>query len=240
MSEPAVTEVLILAGGLGTRLREAVPEVPKPLAPAGGRPFLAWLMDYWLGRGAKRFVLSVGHRAGLIRGHFGDEYRGAAVDYVLEDEPLGTGGAVARALATVEWRGTRLLLLNGDTWLTADPAGLARAADRLETPVTLTLAEVPDNQRYGAVETDENGRVTRFGPPAPGRAAWINAGCALLDITEAKRLLRGFPPRFSLEADFLPGLAERGLLGADRQTAAFIDIGIPEDYRRFCEAGKGR
>lgn len=234
MSEP-VTEALILAGGLGTRLRQAVPEAPKPLAPVRGRPFLEWLLDYWLARGVGRFVFSVGYRAEQIRGHFGNEYRGAQLDYVCEEEPLGTGGAVARVLSTISWQKKHFLLLNGDTWLTADPEALAEAADRLQTPVSLVLVEVPDNRRYGAVDADEAGRVKCFGPPTPGRPAWINAGCTLVDAAETRRLLSGFPPRFSLESDFLPGLAERGFLGANRQTAEFIDIGVPDDYHRFVE-----
>ncbi|MDR1535781.1 MAG: nucleotidyltransferase family protein [Planctomycetota bacterium] len=227
------TEALVLAGGLGTRLRSAVPDLPKPLAPVGGRPFLEHLLSHWRRRGIDRFVLSVGYKADLISDHFGTGYLGAAIDYVREEEPLGTGGALALAFRRIAFRGRRILLLNGDTWFPADLEGLLAAADP-ERPVNLVLVRVEANDRYGGVELDGRGGVVRFGLPAEGKPALINAGCYLLNCAKVAAGLAGFPERFSLEADWLAPLAESGKVGGIIQEADFIDIGVPDDYRRFC------
>src|SRR5207237_2019404 len=102
-------EAVVLAGGLGTRLRAAVSDVPKPMAPVGGRPFLERLLDYWIGQGVRRAVLAVGYLHDMIRGHFGDEYRGCAIAYSIEEQPLGTGGALVQSLPLVH--GERFLVL---------------------------------------------------------------------------------------------------------------------------------
>jgi D-glycero-alpha-D-manno-heptose 1-phosphate guanylyltransferase len=226
-------EALILAGGLGTRLRPAVPDLPKPMAPVNGRPFLAILMEYWRRQGIERFVLSVGWMAERIISHFGSAFQGASVEYLREETPLGTGGALALALNAVDWRCGNVLLLNGDTWLTASLPRLTADA-RPELPATLTLLHVARNDRYGGVEPGDQGRVRRFGLPADGGAAFINAGCVLVNAGLARHSLRGFPERFSLENDWLAPLAAQGLVGASVQDAEFVDIGVPEDYRRFC------
>jgi D-sedoheptulose 7-phosphate isomerase len=229
------TEALILAGGLGTRLRTAVPGVPKPMAPVGGRrPFLEHVLDYWLAQGIGRFVLSVGHLADRITGHFGNEYRGAPVGYVIEKEPLGTGGALALAFRQIAWRGESILLLNGDTWLAASLDQLVRDA-RQDLPVTMVLKRVERNDRYGGVELDAAGRITRFGAAADGLPALVNAGCCLLRTEEVKQSLSGLPPKFSLEWDWLAGLVQKGLVGSSLQDADFVDIGVPEDYQLFCQ-----
>ncbi|MDR1519964.1 MAG: nucleotidyltransferase family protein [Planctomycetota bacterium] len=234
------SEALILAGGLGSRLRPAVADVPKPMAPAGSRPFLEYLLDYWLARGIARFVVSVGYLAERIMDHFGSGYRGAQIEYVRETEPLGTGGALALALEKTAWRSGSILLLNGDTWLAASLDRLAADADR-QLPATLVLVRVEANDRYGGVEVDAAGRVVRFGLPADGGPALVNAGCCLLRPEPIQAALAGLPRRFSLERDLLPGLARQGRVAASVQAADFIDIGVAEDYRRFCRefAGAG-
>lgn len=228
-------EAVILAGGQGTRLRGAVPDLPKPMAPVGDRPFLEFVMDYWLARGVGRFILSVGYLAEKIISHFGSGYQGSKVEYVREEEPLGTGGAVAMAFRQTSWQGENLLLINGDTWLTASPDRLARDAKGLSPPptVVLTLVRMEKNDRYGGVSLDGKGRIARFGLPADGAPAWVNAGCCLLRIAAAKESFLALPTRFSLERDWLAPLARSGLVGASPQKADFIDIGVPEDYRRF-------
>ena len=110
-----MTAAIILAGGLGTRLRSAVPDLPKPMAPIGGRPFLDHLLDYWIGQGINRFVLSVGYRHEMIIDHFGNNYKHAELDYVIEQEPMGTGGGFLLAAEKIG-KNAPFLLLNGDTF----------------------------------------------------------------------------------------------------------------------------
>jgi D-glycero-alpha-D-manno-heptose 1-phosphate guanylyltransferase len=238
-------QAIILAGGLGTRLRAVVPDRPKPMALVGGRPFLELLMDYHRRQGIRRFILSVGWMAECVIGYFGGAFRGTAVEYVREEEPLGTGGALALVLKRMAGLDGRALLLNGDTWLTLSlPRLVADAADR--PPVTMALVALAAADRYGEVEVDEQGRVRRFTPhkAASGLSpekeagpALINAGCCLLELDALRRILTGFPARFSLERDLFASLAERGMLrGSVQEEAKFLDIGVPADYRRFCAA----
>jgi D-glycero-alpha-D-manno-heptose 1-phosphate guanylyltransferase len=124
-----VTSAIILAGGLGTRLRSAVPDLPKPMAPIAGRPFLAYQLDYWIRQGVDRFVLSVGYRHESIMAYFGAAYRGIAVDYSVEQTPLGTGGGLLLALERLDGGQRPFLLLNGDTYFEVDLATLSAFHD---------------------------------------------------------------------------------------------------------------
>jgi D-glycero-alpha-D-manno-heptose 1-phosphate guanylyltransferase len=238
-------QAIILAGGLGTRLRAVVPDRPKPMALVGGRPFLELLMAYHRRQGIRRFILSVGWMAECVIGHFGGAFQGAVVEYVREEEPLGTGGALALVLDRMPGLDGRALLLNGDTWLNLSlPRLVAAAADR--PPVTMALVALAAADRYGEVEVDEQGRVRRFkqhkaasglSPEKEAGPVLINAGCCLMELDALRRILVGFPTRFSLEQELFASLAERGMLrGSVQEDAEFLDIGIPADYRRFCAA----
>ena len=118
-------EAIILAGGLGRRLRAAVPDVPKPMAPINDHPFLEYLIDYWISQGVDRFVLSVGYKHEIIKRHFGTRYKGIDVDYAVEDQPLGTGGGLLLALKRLRRTGPSLIM-NGDTFFKVDLAPMRR------------------------------------------------------------------------------------------------------------------
>ena len=106
-------KVVILAGGLGTRLKDTVPDLPKPMAPIKGRPFLEYQMDFWMNQGINRFILSVGYLSDIIINHFSYKYRGAILEYSIESNPLGTGGALIQALKNLS---EPVLVINGDTF----------------------------------------------------------------------------------------------------------------------------
>lgn len=222
----------MLAGGLGTRLRPVVSDVPKPMAPVAGRPFLELLLDGLVRGGVERVVLSVGHLAHVVREHFGADYRGMEIAYVEEGRPLGTGGGLRAALAAV--RGEWALVANGDTWLELDHRDLrahheaARRADP-GLRITMVLQHVVDASRYGAV-TVEEGRVVRFRSTGASGPGWINGGTYYL----ATALLEepGLPERFSFERDFLEPRLGRLRPLAYEVRGRFIDIGVPEDYER--------
>jgi len=206
-------EAVVLAGGLGTRLRAAVADVPKPLAPVGGRPFLERLLDYWIGQGVRRAVLATGYKHELISAHFGDAYRGCELAYSVEDQPLGTGGALLQALPRVKAKS--FLVLNGDTYFAVPLRTLQAFHVEKKAQVTMSLFR-SDNPRYTGVSLDANGRVSLAG----GELA--NGGVFLFERAD-------FPkPAFNLEKDLLPGI--KHLYGRVFDVP-FVDIGIPEDWR---------
>jgi D-glycero-alpha-D-manno-heptose 1-phosphate guanylyltransferase len=230
------TELLILAGGLGTRLRQTVRDVPKPMAPINGIPFLDYLMAHWRDQGVQRFVLSVGYMADSIRTHFGTRYHDCAVDYAFESTPLGTGGAIRNATINCVWSGKHMVIVNGDTWFPVRLRTLAADANRLGQPVTVAVKRIADNDRYGGVVLDENGLVRQF--IAGNRQMEnpiINGGTYLVNREYMADHLRDKPGPFSFERDILEPLAVAGLLGASMQDVQFLDIGIPEDYLRADE-----
>ncbi len=224
-------EVIILAGGLGTRLRSVVRDRPKPMALVSGRPFLEHLMDYWAKQGISRFVLSVGYLAGSIKAHFGRCYCGCSIEYVEEAAPLGTGGGFRQALQYTLWQQQYVVLVNGDTWFEVDLARLTRDAHQSRLPVTVALKPLRSNDRYGAVRIDENNRIVEFGIKTSG-SCLINGGCYFIDVQAVAEALCEYPEKFSLEGDLLAQMARNGKVGASIQDATFLDIGIPADYHR--------
>lgn len=220
-------EAIVLVGGRGTRLRSVVPDLPKPLAPVAGRPFLAWLLDRLANGGMRRVVLAAGFRAEQIQALIGTRWLTMEVAYSIEDQPLGTGGAVRRATKMLQ--GTAVHLLNGDTFLDYDCHALALATRRLGASVGMTLARVDDVARYGAIECDQ-GRVVGFREKGEAGSGLINAGSYFLTA----RALEALPDQVpcSFETEVLAPMVRAGEVAAFDTTAGFIDIGVPEDYLR--------
>ena len=223
----ATDEAIVLAGGFGTRLRGIVDDVPKPLAPVAGRPFLAWLLDRLATGGMRRCILATGYLSDVIEQRIGARWQGMEIAYSVEPEPLGTGGAIR--LAATRLQGDAAHVLNGDTWLEYDPVALEDTARAAGASMTIALARVDDVARYGAVDID-NGRVTGFREKGESGPGWINAGCYFLG-TDA---LAALPVRdaFSFEQDVLQPRVQARAVAAFTATAGFIDIGVPEDYAR--------
>jgi D-glycero-alpha-D-manno-heptose 1-phosphate guanylyltransferase len=221
-------EAVVLAGGLGTRLRSRVADRPKPMAEVAGKPFLAWLLDYLAGQGITDVILSVGYRGAVIADYFGERHGPLAIRYIIEDEPLGTGGAICKALSIS--RQDPVWVVNGDTMLCLDYRAMASAHRRSNPrPMTMALRHVPDAARYGAVGVSGD-RVTGFAASGKSGPGLINSGVYLL----AHGLFLGHdrPQKFSFERDFLPLAACRGFVAAFVTDGWFIDIGVPEDYDR--------
>ncbi len=222
-----IDEAIILAGGFGTRLRGVVDDMPKPLAPVAGRPFLAWVLDVLAAQGLRRAVLATGYLGEKVEAALGKTCGGMSLLYSRETEPLGTGGAIVLAAQRIE--GDAFFVVNGDTWLTLDYAAFDAATRRVNARLGIALAAVPDVSRYGAVRVDE-GRVTGFAEKGRAGPGYINAGVYWLRRT----LLDNFSKleHFSFEAKVLAPTVSRELVSAYTCTAGFIDIGVPEDYRR--------
>ena len=215
-------EAVILAGGLGTRLRSVVSEVPKCMAPVDGKPFLQYMLE-WLSRfDVSHVVLSVGYLREVIFAFIDSREWPFEISYAVEEEPLGTGGGIR--LALTKCREDRVIVLNGDTFFNVDLKALTFAA-----PVTLALKPMRDFDRYGAVDL-AGGLVTGFHEKTACTEGLINGG--VYALVRSRLDLAFYPGRFSFEKDLLEPLAAARLVAGQVQEAYFIDIGIPEDYTR--------
>jgi D-glycero-alpha-D-manno-heptose 1-phosphate guanylyltransferase len=221
-------DVLILAGGLGMRLREVVNDRPKPLAAIRGRPFVALLFEQLVRFDYRRAILCVGYRGEQVQAEFGDRQGALALEYSFEAQPLGTGGALRNAADLV--RTPEVLVMNGDSFCEIDLAAFLNAHRSFGGEGTIAVLHREDRSRSGAVEIDDGGRVTSFaGRPDVPNAGLINAGVYLL----RRELLLTIPSgrAVSLENEIFPEVtARRGLFGW-RVGPRFIDIGTPDDYR---------
>jgi D-glycero-alpha-D-manno-heptose 1-phosphate guanylyltransferase len=225
-----IKEAIILAGGLGTRLRSAVPDLPKCLAPVGGRPFIAYVADHFRREGIRRFIFALGYKSTYFDEFFRSEFPRGDYDISLEEEPLGTGGAIRQACGRVE--GTTVLILNGDTFFRIGVKDLAKFHTERQAGCSLCLKPMRDFDRFGVVELADDGRVSRFREKQYYAAGLINGGVYALE--KAALLQEEWPKVFSFEKDYLEAGREKRLYGLV-QDNYFIDIGIPEDYRRASE-----
>ena len=222
-----VTEAIVLAGGLGTRLRGVVPDVPKPMAPVAGRPFLCYVMDHLEAEGIRRVILAVGYRHRVISEFFGSRYGKLQVDYSIEEQPLGTGGGIALALQSVTQ--PYVFVLNGDSFLRLSyPAMAALAEEPGGAILAVALRMVEDTGRYGRAVLTGN-RISGFHPSGVAGPGFINAGVYLLRSDVFKRY--SVPPKFSFETDFLESRVSELAPLAFCSDAPFIDIGVPEAFR---------
>ncbi len=224
-----IEHAIVLAGGLGTRLRDAVPDLPKPMAPVAGRPFLEHLLGAWIAQGVGNFVLSVGYRAEAITAHFGESWGGARIRYAVEERPLGTGGALRLGSRLVP-PGAPFLAMNGDTFLEASLAELEAFHRARGAELSLALAPHPGAARFDGVDLDPAFRVASLRGRAPQGGGWINGGLYLFG--SAAPLEELGPGPCSFENDVLPAwiAAGRPLYGCPMR-GRFIDIGVVEDYR---------
>jgi len=227
MHDLANVTAVILAGGLGTRLRSVLANRPKVLAEVRGRPFLAFLLDQLAVTGIREVVLCTGYRGGQVWAEFGDAYGGLHLVYSQEAEPLGTAGALRLALPGL-WSDP-VLIMNGDSFCKTDLMAFWAWHGEQGADATLLLTRVPDTHRYGQVHVDAEGRVLQFAEKdGTGGPGWISAGIYLL----SRRLLLMIPAgrAVSLEREMFPAWISQGLYGF-RSEGRFLDIGTPEAYR---------
>lgn len=222
-------EALILAGGLGTRLQSVVSDVPKPMAQVAGKPFVEYILQYLKEFGVERVVFSIGYKAEVFQKYFGKNYQGIELEYVIENEPLGTGGALKLALEHCQHND--VLVLNGDTFFNIELDDLWIFHQLHQAYFTMALREVENASRYGAVQLNENGKITAFiEKKGKEEKGVINAGIYILNKTVFNKY--SLPEKFSLENFFFEKyLTELRLYGCICE-GYFIDIGIPEDYKK--------
>ena len=220
--------VAVLAGGLGTRLRQVVSDRPKVLAEIHGRPFLAYLLDQLAAAGFRRVVLCTGYLGERIYDTFGASYKSLHLFYSREREPLGTAGGLR--LASSRLRSDPVLVMNGDSYCAADLRSFFQWHCRREAQASLLLIRVAQPERYGSVNVDNDGAVVEFREKSQrGANGWINAGVYLL----SQAVLTSIPEqrKVSLEYDVFRQWIGRGLCGYQTD-GAFLDIGTPEDFLR--------
>jgi D-glycero-alpha-D-manno-heptose 1-phosphate guanylyltransferase len=217
---------LILAGGFGTRLKSAVLDLPKPLADVNGKPFLWWLLNHLENEGIKNVYLSVGYLHEHIQNFFGQKFNHMNLYYIVETEPLGTGGAIKNACQQIPDQ--QLLVLNGDTLAIADLNQFIDFASAYQSKVFMAVAEVQNASRFGTVIKNKNNQITCFAEKEKTGLGLINAGIYLID----KSIFDQFqlPHKFSFEVEFLAKYINQLNLIAYDKVTDFIDIGIPEDY----------
>lgn len=223
------SEAIILAGGLGTRLQHMLNGVPKAMAPLNGRPFLEYQLDYLDRWGMKKVVLSVGHQREKIQDHFGNEYHSLKIEYAIEEEPLGTGGAIINAMRHIT--GYAVFVFNGDTYFDVNLQRLDDFRRIKESDVCIILRFENDTSRFGSVEFDNNNRITRFMEKnETSGEGYINGGVYLLRKDYLVNF--GFPEKFSIEKDFFQRYCAIEEFYSLRCFSYFRDIGIPEDYEK--------
>ena len=217
---------IILAGGRGTRISHLQPNLPKPMIPAGGAPFLEWVIRHFASQGVRRFAISLGHLADVAESYFrnrpADEL---VITTVRETEPLGTGGGFVFAQFSAG-NADPLILANGDSLVLANLRGAWQLIEDARVDGVVVGLEVEDAARYGGLQTDSDGRLLRFNEKQPGRGL-INAGVYFF----RRRVLASFPQRrpLSMDTDVFPELLRQGANEmVHRCCAPFLDIGTPE------------
>lgn len=231
LSTGRLPSAVILAGGLGTRLRSILGVLPKALAPVAGKPFLTYQLSWLKHSGVRRVVLCTGYQHQLIQDYLGDGAAlGLSIHYSVEDHPLGTAGALRKAKDKIT--GT-FLVLNGDTYLDIDLGAFYAHHRGSGAVATLALMRADQAERYGTVVLDARGRISCFCEKGQSGAGLVNAGLYACEPS----MLACFPEReiLSLETDVFPALASQGQLGGYVVEGYVCDIGTPESHARFVQ-----
>jgi len=223
-----INEAIILAGGLGTRLQGVLPDLPKSMAPVNGKPFLTYVLNYLEEQGINKAILSVGFRNDQIINYFGNKYNSVSIEYAIENEPLGTGGAVK--LAFDKCTQDDAFIVNGDTYFTPDLRALENLHSESFADITIAVKHLAETSRYGLIKADDSGRIIEFSEKDLfSGSGWINGGIYLVK----KQIFNDFHlHKFSLENDLFKVSCSAFHLHAFKTDAFFLDIGIPEDYAK--------
>lgn len=219
-------DVVILCGGMGTRLKAVVADKPKPMAEIDKRPFIDILIEHICTFGFKRFILCAGYKAETIQEYYKSKKSGVDILTIKEKEPLGTGGAVKNAEALIQ--SSPFLVLNGDSFLDIDLCKFIDFHVTKKALLSIALIAAKDPKDYGSIEIDSSNRIVRFSEKEKaGRNNLINAGIYLFN-REILSLMPG-NKNFSLEYDFFPKIVDRKFYGYSAN-GFFIDIGTPKRY----------
>jgi D-glycero-alpha-D-manno-heptose 1-phosphate guanylyltransferase len=224
-----IREAIILAGGFGTRLKAALPDLPKSMAPVNGRPFLFYLINYLRSQGIEKFIFSLGFKHEVITSYLNANFPTLNFDCVIEKEPLGTGGAILASCYKAS--GKNVLIANGDTLFKVDVQKALAAHNKYQSDCTLLLKTMENFDRYGVVELNDDNTIASFKEKQYYKTGLINGGIYILNTEQF--LAEEMPATFSFEKDFLEKYFDTRKIYGTVQDEYFIDIGIPEDYLRI-------
>lgn len=219
-------ECIVLAGGLGTRLQSVLADAPKCMAPVNGEPFLHYMFRYLQQQGCTRVILSLGYKHEVVTNWLSTQHFGFEVDYVIEQEPLGTGGGIQLALAKAITND--VVVLNGDTMFRVDLKALLQFHDTTSAHTTLALKPMVNFERYGVVTIDNKGCITAFEEKKYYDKGLINGGVYV--INKQALATKQLPVKHSLEKDYFEAYVQEGNMYGFVSDGYFIDIGIPSDY----------
>jgi D-glycero-alpha-D-manno-heptose 1-phosphate guanylyltransferase len=217
-------EAIILAGGLGTRLKSIVHDTPKPMAIINGKPFLNYILDQLDDQNFDRVILSVAYQANYIIKYYSNQYKNLKIEYSIEEEPLGTGGAIKKSLELV--LGDYSFIINGDTYIKIQASMLETLWGKSKRPIILGI-EVENTERFGKILV-KNNNLVGFKEKGINGKGIINGGLYIFP----KSILSDYPKDtyFSIESDFILKKYKEVLFKVLISKSKFIDIGVPEDY----------
>ncbi len=223
-----INQCIILAGGLGTRLRSAVADLPKCMAPVADKPFLYWVITYLQQQKVTSFVLSLGYMHEVIEAYIKKDFPDVDIIFSVENEPLGTGGAIHLAMQLCKEE--NVFVVNGDTLFETNNENLLAQHLAKESKCTLALKPMSNFDRYGVVKTDSNKNIISFEEKRYQQTGLINGGVYL--INRHSFLQEKFPQKFSFEKDYLEKYVSEIIMIGVQDEGYFIDIGIPEDFAK--------
>ena len=226
MSDLSQVTVVILAGGLGTRLRKVVSDRPKVMAEINGKPFLYYLLDQLVDASIEKIVISTGYMGHLIEETVGSSYKRLQVNYSPEEIPLGTAGALKLAGQAVDTE--KCLVMNGDSYMKFDPLLLLMNHKKSDASITIVIKKVEVSSRYGVIDMNPEHEIVQFiEKGSAGGSGHMNAGVYLVEMGILEKIPDKIP--CSLEYDFFPVMIGKGIYGYEAE-GKFIDIGTPESY----------
>lgn len=224
-----ISSCLILAGGLGTRLKDVLDDRPKAMAPVNGKPFLEYQIEFLVKQKITGCILSVGYRAEMIKNHFSKGFHDMIISFYEEKEPLGTGGAILAATGNIDHP---VFVMNGDSFFNIDLRKLEAVWNEKNPDLVMALKEMPDVSRYGSVNIDNDGRVTTFREKGSEEGqGLINGGIYLFNPSWLRQKSKEMV-KFSFEKDILAECLNSDYIAGVPFKNYFIDIGIPSDYQK--------
>lgn len=220
-------DIIILAGGLGTRLRSVVSDVPKVMAPVNNKPFLEYILEYINKFDFENVILAVGYKSEIIENYFEDKYKKLHLIYSKETEPLGTGGAIKKAMSYSKEE--NIFVINGDIIAKIDYNKFFENIKDNSLKNVIAIKEMTKFSRYGIVEIDEKGIVKKFKEKQYTEKGYINVGAYILN----KKNFTNIPEeKFSIEKDYFEKIVDKKTISTYKYDGIFLDIGIPEDYEK--------